>query len=124
MTELTITQARRSLLDLPARLSRLPERAVSVTRRGRPVLAVLPWDLYESIVETLDVASDPELMSALRASIEDLKHGRLVSHAEARERLGVSEYGSLPLRKVVRITPKEGSKTSVLLTLDCGHPRS
>ena len=87
MTQLTITQARRGLLNLPERLARVPERAVTITRRGRPVLAVMPWEVYESIVETLDVLSEPEMVLALRASIEDLKHGRLTSNAEAKKRL-------------------------------------
>lgn len=89
MTELTISEARKGLLDLPEKLARTPERAVTITRRGRPVLAILPWELYESIVETLDILGDPEMVEALRGSLEDLKRGRLVSHAEARKRLGV-----------------------------------
>ena len=88
MTQLTITQARRGLLNLPERLARVPERAVTITRRGRPVLAVMPWELYESLVETLDVLSDPEMLLALRESIDDLKHGRLVGNAEAKKRPG------------------------------------
>jgi PHD/YefM family antitoxin component YafN of YafNO toxin-antitoxin module len=66
----------------------VPERAVTITRRGRPVLAVIPWEFYESIVETLDMLSDPERVLALRESIEDLQRGRLASHAEAKKRLG------------------------------------
>ncbi|MGH7332345.1 MAG: type II toxin-antitoxin system Phd/YefM family antitoxin [Candidatus Rokuibacteriota bacterium] len=89
MTQLTITQARRSLLDLPERLRRVPGRAVSITRRGRPVLAVMPWEFYQSIIETLEVLSDPEMTAALRNSLEDLKQGRLFTHEEARKRLGV-----------------------------------
>ncbi len=87
MTQLTITDARKEFLKLPKRLARTPERALSVTQRGRPVLAVMPWDLYESIVETLDVLSDMDMASALRESIEDLTHGRLVDHQEVRQRL-------------------------------------
>ena len=87
MTQLTISEARRSLLDLPERLSRLPERAVTITRRGRPVLAVMPWEFYESLVETLDVLSDPDMASELRASLDDLKHGRLIGNEEAKKRL-------------------------------------
>ncbi len=89
MTQLTISEARRGLLDLPEKLARVPERAVGITRRGRPVLAIMPWEFYESIVETLDVLSDPEMASALRESLEDLKRGRLVGHEEAKKRLGV-----------------------------------
>ena len=87
MTQLTISEARRALLDLPERLSRLPERAVTITRRGRPVLAVMPWEFYESLVETLDVLSDPDMASELRASLDDLKHGRLIGNEEAKKRL-------------------------------------
>lgn len=88
MTRLTITQARRGFLSLPETLAQMPEQAVAVTRRGRPVLAVMTREFYESIVETLDVLSGPAMMSVLRESIEDLKHGRLLSTTEAKKRLG------------------------------------
>ncbi len=86
---LTITQARKALLDLPERLRKSPDKALEITKRGRPVLAVLPWELYESLVESLEVLSDPDMANALRESLEDIKRGRLVTHQEARKRLGV-----------------------------------
>ena len=87
MTELTISEARKALLDLPEKLART--RAVTITRRGQPVLAILPWEFYESIVETLEILGDPEMVTALRESLEDLKRGRVLSHAEAKKRLDV-----------------------------------
>ncbi len=89
MTQLTISEARKGLLSLPARLARAPERALTITRRGQPVLAVMPWDLYESIIETLDILGDAEATAALRESIEDLKRGRLVDHEAVGRRLGL-----------------------------------
>jgi antitoxin YefM len=89
MAELTISEARKALLDLPERLARTPDRAVTITRRGQPVLAILPWEFYESIIETLDILGDPEMVKALRESLEDLKRGRVVSNAEAKKRLGL-----------------------------------
>jgi antitoxin YefM len=89
MAELTISEARKALLDLPEKLARTPERAVTITRRGQPVLAILPWEFYESIIETLDILGDPEMVKALRESLEDLKRGRVVSNAEVKKRLGV-----------------------------------
>jgi hypothetical protein len=47
----------------------------------------LPWEFYESIVETLDILGDPKMVAALRASFNDLKRGRLISNAEAKKRL-------------------------------------
>jgi PHD/YefM family antitoxin component YafN of YafNO toxin-antitoxin module len=49
----------------------------------------LPWEFYESIVETLDILGDPEMVRALRESLEDLKRGRVVSNAGAKKRLGL-----------------------------------
>ena len=89
MTELTISEARKALLDLPEKLARAPGRAVTITRRGRPVLAVLPWEFYESIIETLDILGDPGMVKELRESLEDLDRGRVVTNAEAKKRLGV-----------------------------------
>jgi antitoxin YefM len=89
MTQLTISEARKVLLDLPERLERGSERAISITRRGRPVLAVMPWELYESLVETLEILGDPDMVVALRDSLEDLKRGRVVSNREAKTRLGL-----------------------------------
>ena len=88
MTQLTITEARQALLDLPERLAKASDKTVSITRHGRPVLAVLPWELYESIIETLEILGDPEAMAALQSSLEDIRKGRVVNHEAARKRLG------------------------------------
>jgi PHD/YefM family antitoxin component YafN of YafNO toxin-antitoxin module len=87
MTDLTISEARRALLELPERLANAHDKAIGITRRGRRVLAVMPWELYESVLETLDVLSDAEMTAALRSSLKDLERGRLVSHEEAKKRL-------------------------------------
>jgi PHD/YefM family antitoxin component YafN of YafNO toxin-antitoxin module len=89
MTQLTISAARKEFLVLPEKLAREPERAIIVTRRGQPVLAILPWEFYESIVETLEVLSEPELVGELRRSIKDIERGRLLSHEEVGARLGL-----------------------------------
>ncbi len=89
MTQWTISRARAGLRTLSKTLARTPERALTITRSGKPVMVVMPPDLYESIVETLDILSDPDATAALRESIEDLKRGRLVDHAEVGRRLGL-----------------------------------
>jgi len=40
--------------------------AIAGTRRGKPALAILPWELYESIVVTLELLSGDDLMAATR----------------------------------------------------------
>jgi hypothetical protein len=47
------------------------------------------WDLYESIVETLEIMGDNELMAALRQGIKEIDAGRSISWKEARRELGL-----------------------------------
>lgn len=87
---LPMMEARSKLTMLPEEFERNPETgAVTVTRRGKPVLAVMPWDLYESIVETLEVLGDPQLMKALRRGIQEARRGRTYTTAEVRKGLGL-----------------------------------
>jgi hypothetical protein len=48
------------------------------------VLAVLPWDLYDSLVEALEILGDEDLMVALRQSIKEMESEELIPWDEAR----------------------------------------
>ena len=88
MKDLPITEARHELTSLPDRLNETHE-TVTVTRRGKPVLAILPWDEYEALVETLEIMADRNLMTALRKSIQEIKHGKLIPWDRAKQQLGL-----------------------------------
>lgn len=75
---LSIVEARNRLTQLPEELEREKGNAVTITRRGKPVLTVMPYELYDSILETLEVMSDPELMALLRQSIQEANDGKLL----------------------------------------------
>lgn len=86
---LTISQARSQLLDLPKKLSRdKSTKSVTVTRRGKPVLAIVDWDMYESILETLEIMGDAELMAALRQGIKEADAGKTIPIEKAFRQLG------------------------------------
>ena len=74
---LPMADARRLLGRISEELEASPTReAVAVTRRGKPVMAILSWELYESIVETLEILGDEEMVAALRQGIRDIREGR------------------------------------------------
>ncbi|MGH8058439.1 MAG: type II toxin-antitoxin system Phd/YefM family antitoxin [Candidatus Entotheonellia bacterium] len=76
---MSMVEARNKLTSLPEAFAHDPElEAVAVTRRGQPVLAVMPWELYEAIIETLEVMGDPELMAALRQSLQEAEKGKTI----------------------------------------------
>src|SRR5260370_41749014 len=74
---LAMAEARKRLPKLADTLEKHPEiGAVKITRRGKPVLAVLSWDLYESVVETMEIMSDPEMMAAFRQGVKEMEEGK------------------------------------------------
>jgi antitoxin YefM len=86
---LSIAQAREELTRLPEELSdHLEDGAITVTRRGVPVLAVLSWDFYESLIETLEILSDPEQVATLRAGLADALAGRSLSLDDLEKEIG------------------------------------
>ena len=85
MKDLPITEARDELTTLPDKLSHSHE-TVTITRRGKPVLAILPWDEYEALVETLDVLSDKGLMTSLRQGIREMKRGKGIPWEEVKRK--------------------------------------
>jgi prevent-host-death family protein len=86
VTKIPIIKARDMLTSLPEELAEEPG-AIAVTRRGEPVLAILPWDLYESIMETLEILGDEDLMAALRQSIKEVSEGKTVPWDRAKQEL-------------------------------------
>jgi PHD/YefM family antitoxin component YafN of YafNO toxin-antitoxin module len=85
-----MVEARRRFTSLPDELSKHPEiGAIQVTRRGKPVLAVMSWDLYESVTETLEIMSDPEMMAAFRQGVKELKEGKTIPLEQLKKELGL-----------------------------------
>jgi PHD/YefM family antitoxin component YafN of YafNO toxin-antitoxin module len=87
--EMTIVEARRKLTQLPEQFGENPdEQAVEVTRHGKPVLAIMPWESYEAIRETLEIMGDPELMAAFRQGVEELRLGKGIPLEDIEAELG------------------------------------
>ena len=66
---ISLTDARPILTQLPERLAE-GQGVVPLTRHGKPVLAIMTWDLFEAWLETIEVMYDSGLM---RQGIEGLK---------------------------------------------------
>lgn len=85
---LSIGEIRKNINRLPEQLAESPETgAITVTRRGKPVLAVLSWDLYESVLETLDIVADEKLMKAFKKSVQELESGQGIDWEDAQKEL-------------------------------------
>jgi prevent-host-death family protein len=87
MEKIPITEARNKFMKLPEQASK--HEVLAVTRRNKEVMAVMSWELYEGLLETLEILSDSTLMKQLKKGVDDVKAGRTNSLQEAYERLGL-----------------------------------
>ncbi len=83
----SISEIREQITHLPEYFEQKPEM-ITVTRHGKPIMAILPWALYESIMETLEVLGDDELMAAFRQGVKDIEAGRIKSWEDVEKELG------------------------------------
>jgi prevent-host-death family protein len=91
MKTMTLTQARNELLKVADEMERRPDQVVEVVKRGKKVMTLLSAEVYESIVETLEVISDEKTFAKLRRALREIEAGKGVSWNDAREELGLSE---------------------------------
>lgn len=86
MKNYSMSEARNELTAMPEKLGK-QQSAAAITRRGKPVLAVMPWDFYESIMETLEILGDEEMTASLQKGIEEIAAGKGVAWEKAKREL-------------------------------------
>jgi PHD/YefM family antitoxin component YafN of YafNO toxin-antitoxin module len=75
-----ITDTRERLTSLYDDLGN--NETVAVTSRGEKILAIMRWEKYEAIRETLAIMGNRRLMKMLRQSIREAGEGKLISLEE------------------------------------------
>lgn len=78
---LPITTVKRDLMKLISNLKLLASPLV-ITRDGKAEGVLMSAEEYESLMETLDVLSDKDLVRNLKKSRKDFEKGKHHSHAE------------------------------------------
>ena len=88
MKAVTATQAKNSFLEILRGAEDRGEE-VLVTRNGRPCAVVVSAEEWESLLETIEILSDPDVMKKLTRAFRERKAGRFFSHEEVWKKVGV-----------------------------------
>jgi prevent-host-death family protein len=78
--QMSISETRRKITSLEDELSY--DDTISITNHGKEVFALLRWDTYESIAETLEIISDEEAFTELKEGIAQIANNQLVDFDE------------------------------------------
>jgi antitoxin YefM len=74
-----LSQAKARLSSLVRKIKE--ERGTyGITHRGKPEVVLLSVEEYETLIETLEILSDRELMAGIDRGLADEKAGRLYAH--------------------------------------------
>jgi len=91
MKTMTLTEARNQLLKVAEEMERRPDQVVEIVKRGKKVMTLLSAEVYEAMVETLEVIGDEAAFAKLRRALREIEAGKGMSWSDAREDLGLSE---------------------------------
>jgi PHD/YefM family antitoxin component YafN of YafNO toxin-antitoxin module len=91
----SISEIREAITRLPEQFEEEDIRSVVVTRHGKPVMDILPHERYQqlletidSLLETLEITQDEELMASFREGIKDMEEGRVEPLDDVLKELG------------------------------------
>ena len=91
----SISEIREAITRLPEQFEQEDMDVVTVTRHGKPVMTILPASAYETLVETIDslletleVMQDEELMASFRRGVQDAAEGRVIPWEEVKKEMG------------------------------------
>lgn len=84
MEAFTATEVRVRLSEI---LKLAEKEVVQITQFNRPAAAVMSWDRYESLLETIEILIDTETFSMVRQGVMDFEMGRVVPWEEVKARI-------------------------------------
>lgn len=82
-----ITEARNQFNRLDERLD--GDHVIYVTRHNKRVFAVVNIEYLQTVLETIEIMSDPESFKMFQQGLEDIKNGRVTDHDELKKELGL-----------------------------------
>jgi prevent-host-death family protein len=82
---LDISEARKQFNKLDDLLR--DDHVIKITRHGKGAFAVVDIDYLQTMIETIDILSDPDTSKALQEGLEDIKKGRLHDHDDVKREL-------------------------------------
>ena len=82
---LDISEARRQFSQLDKRLRE--DRVIWITRHNKKAFAIVDTDLLQTVLETIEILSDPDAFKMLQEGLRDIRAGRLHDHEDVKSEL-------------------------------------
>ncbi|MBN2217039.1 MAG: type II toxin-antitoxin system Phd/YefM family antitoxin [Pirellulales bacterium] len=89
---LDISEARRQFSQLDKRLRE--DRVIWITRHSKKAFAVVDTDLLQTVLETIEILSDPDALQMFQEGLRDIRAGRLHDHEDVKSEIlnGITDH--------------------------------
>lgn len=95
---ISITEARSELFNIADDVQK-PDTQYVLTREGKPAVVLMSADEFDSIMETMEILSDPKIMRDIRQAEKDYREGNYSSWEEVKKELAAMREPALVLRE-------------------------
>ena len=86
MKKINLSEAKNRLSELVKETAETTE-ALTITVHGRKEVVLMSMEEYDSLMETIEIMQDKELMKRIAASMEEIKRGELIPWEKVKKRL-------------------------------------
>lgn len=92
MPTLDISEARKQFSRLDERLRE--DRVIWITRHNKRAFAVVDTDLLQTVLETIEILSDPDALEMFQEGLRDIRAGRLHDHEDVKREIlnGITDH--------------------------------
>lgn len=84
---LPISEARKTIFKI-AEETQKPGNYYTLTENGRPKVVLMSAEEFDSLMETMEILSDPKIMANIEKAEEEYKRGEYITWDEMKKELG------------------------------------
>ncbi|MEK7142905.1 MAG: type II toxin-antitoxin system Phd/YefM family antitoxin [Patescibacteria group bacterium] len=94
---ITITEGRKELFRIAEEVQK-PDTQFVFTVEGKPGVVLMSVDEYDSLMETMEILSNPEIIRDIRQAEKDYREGKYSSWEEVKKELALMKEPAPALR--------------------------
>lgn len=96
-TTISISEARRKIFDIAKEVQK-PNTYYEFTINGEPRLVIMSKEEFDSIMETMEILGNPEVLEDIKKAEEEYKKGRYVTWDKVKKELGLGKTADFLVR--------------------------
>ncbi len=93
-TIMSLSEARKRIFEIAGKVQE-PEVYFTLTEKGQRKVIIMSADEFDSLMETMELLGDPELMKEIEEAEKEYKNGEIYSWDEVKQQLRLVEMPQL-----------------------------